>query len=81
MFDTIQWVGNFNPIIPWSELERRLSGRHGEGGQSPAPASPWPGRGAPATLLPRRRVEPSGPSYAELHCHSSFSFLDGASPP
>jgi len=22
-----------------------------------------------------------GPSYAELHCHSAFSFLDGASPP
>src|SRR5216110_1058553 len=24
---------------------------------------------------------PIGPSYAELHCHSAFSFLDGASPP
>src|SRR6058998_3651768 len=23
----------------------------------------------------------AGPSYAELHCHSAFSFLDGASPP
>jgi error-prone DNA polymerase len=22
-----------------------------------------------------------GPSYAELHCHSAYSFLDGASPP
>ena len=24
---------------------------------------------------------PIGPSYAELHCHSAYSFLDGASPP
>jgi error-prone DNA polymerase len=24
---------------------------------------------------------PAGPSYAELHCHSAFSFLDGASQP
>lgn len=23
----------------------------------------------------------AGPPYAELHCHSAFSFLDGASPP
>src|SRR2546427_4877119 len=23
----------------------------------------------------------SPPMYAELHCHSAFSFLDGASPP
>jgi error-prone DNA polymerase len=23
----------------------------------------------------------AGPSYAELHCHSAYSFLDGASPP
>src|SRR5258705_7662927 len=24
---------------------------------------------------------PIRPSYAELHCHSAYSFLDGASPP
>src|SRR6266498_4548733 len=24
---------------------------------------------------------PNRPSYAELHCHSAYSFLDGASPP
>lgn len=30
---------------------------------------------------PIRRRRARGTPYAELHCHSSFSFLDGASPP
>src|SRR4051812_48040500 len=77
-------MGWNNPDIPWRELERRLSGRPqapwqgrvGEGGDSPG----WPGRGpasAPAALP--RRSAPVG--YGELHAHSSFSFLDGASAP
>jgi error-prone DNA polymerase len=32
----------------------------------------------PVTRLPGR---PGGPAWAELHCHSSYSFLDGASSP
>ena len=32
----------------------------------------------PVTRLPGRRT---GPAWAELHCHSSYSFLDGASSP
>jgi error-prone DNA polymerase len=88
-------VGWRNPPIPWPELERRLSGRppgrpdgrpagtpagrppHADGGDSPAwsrrrlPYQPPPGQG------PRRGRVP----YAELHCHSNFSFLDGANHP
>ena len=52
----------------------------GDGGDSPA----WSyKRGAyepPADLAPRRRSGRRVP-YAELHCHSNFSFLDGASHP
>jgi error-prone DNA polymerase len=33
---------------------------------------------APVTRLPAGRP---GPAWAELHCHSSYSFLDGVSPP
>src|SRR5664279_641102 len=78
-------MGWQNPEIPWRELERRLSGRpaplrgahpEGDGGDSPA----W-SRKRPSyepTRLPRPS---SSTSYAELHAHSSFSFLDGASSP
>ena len=64
--------------MSWRELEGRLSDR---------PFDPAPDR----TPLPVGRsgsVEPSpgavpggGVPYAELHCHSHFSFLDGASSP
>jgi error-prone DNA polymerase len=105
-----------NPPIPWSELERRLSGR-------PASADPYPGAdGGDSPAWSRKRqpyvptedvrgagraAEPPGGAasrkvvgsakqgagdargagakrqspYAELHCHSNFSFLDGASHP
>ncbi len=111
-----------NPPVPWSELERRLSGRpagirdssgrpagirdssgrpaairdssgrhaakrpptreelDGDGGDSPAwsrkraPYEPPAGGAAPSAVIARPRV-----AYAELHCHSNFSFLDGAS--
>src|ERR1051326_1915234 len=29
----------------------------------------------------RPTAQPPAAMYAELHCHSAFSFLDGASPP
>jgi error-prone DNA polymerase len=42
-------------------------------------------RAAPVTHLPASRAHragaPGGPAWAELHCHSSYSFLDGASSP
>src|SRR2546421_2295264 len=72
--------------MPWSELEARLSdGRrrnqpaNGDGGDSPA----WSFKRQPYEPLsppgPRRRRD--AVPYAELHCHSNFSFLDGAAHP
>jgi error-prone DNA polymerase len=63
--------------MSWSELERRLSGLPGADD-------------APVSRRKRRRPEPRAVSpdpeasrtpYAELHCHSHYSFLDGASSP
>jgi error-prone DNA polymerase len=73
-------MGWRNPPVPWSELERRLSDRppNADGGDSPA----WgPKR---ADYRPPPIVRPATTRtvpYAELHSHSAFSFLDGASPP
>ncbi len=80
-------MGWNNPPIPWSEFERRLSdsSRPGsappvgaDGGDSPA----WSQKRAaykPPELL--KSTESTTVAYAELHAHSSFSFLDGASMP
>ncbi len=78
-------MGWSNPPVPWRELERRLSGR-------PAPPSrargtapdDGPGSRKRRGYRPRPEVRPPGgriTPYAELHCHSHFSFLDGASGP
>src|SRR5690606_23559275 len=78
-------MGFHNPPISWSELERTLSDQrrpravpaNADGGDSPAwslkrgPYRPPESIVRDATALP----------YAELHAHSSFSFLDGASSP
>ncbi|HEY4023478.1 MAG TPA: error-prone DNA polymerase [Pseudonocardiaceae bacterium] len=75
--------------LRWSEMERVLSGRppppgSGDGGDSPA----WTGKRGPYRAAPEDKPEagwrPNPPArvpYAELHCHSNFSFLDGASHP
>ncbi|HEU5270309.1 MAG TPA: error-prone DNA polymerase, partial [Jatrophihabitans sp.] len=128
-------MGFDNPVTPWSELERRLSGRpkasqpakagptepgptapgptvpeepnntrrgHGDdrgvdGGDSPAWSRKRPAYSPPA-LLPAKTAPRTAPKtastpntthtaktgpvpYAELHAHSSFSFLDGSSDP
>lgn len=36
---------------------------------------------ASSAPVPAAPIAPAGPDYAELHCHSNFSFLDGASHP
>jgi len=71
-------MGFNNPEMPWRELERRLSGRapNPDGGDSPA----WSHKRQPYRPLQLPRVANSTP-FAELHAHSSFSFLDGASLP
>jgi error-prone DNA polymerase len=80
-------VGWNNPPVPWREFERTLSwgaGLSGPGSQSTGDHGQGPGRmPGPArqtvTSLPVTR--PSSVAWAELHCHSSYSFLDGASSP
>ena len=80
-------MGWNNPNVPWSELERALSGR-------PPLPGPWPATSVPRWSTPARSggTGPRSTSpladtattrvpYAELHCHSAFSFLDGASTP
>src|SRR5438874_3524770 len=78
-------MGWNNPDVPWSTLEAVLSGRNGgslsggpeaDGGDSPAWSRKRDRYQAPPLPDPGERVP-----YAELHCHSNFSFLDGASPP
>jgi error-prone DNA polymerase len=64
-------MGWDNPPVPWRELARCLSWgtsarRAADGEQAAEPR--------PVTPL-------AGPVWAELHCHSSYSFLDGASAP
>ncbi|MET7422872.1 error-prone DNA polymerase [Dactylosporangium sp. NPDC005555] len=85
-------MGFSNPDIPWREFEQRLSGKSwgqppadyhpdvlsadGDGGDSPA----WTRKRGAYTPPPLRRPVDAVP-YAELHCHTNFSFLDGASHP
>ena len=84
-------MGFNNPDMPWSELERRLSGRPRppgkpenadglpipDGGDSPAWGRRRVAYEPPASATPPASTVP----YAELHAHSTFSFLDGASQP
>src|SRR4029453_13887748 len=83
-------MGWRNPPVSWTELERRLSdGRPAgpadaaaypgaDGGDSPA----WSRKRLPYQPVPLVRGTRQGATpYAELHCHSNFSFLDGASHP
>ncbi len=69
-------MGWSNPPVPWRELERALSGLPPLEGRGPPPP--------PIRRLERISVAPQRDPvipYAELHCHSAFSFLDGASTP
>jgi len=82
-------MGFNNPGISWTELEGTLSGRRhlrvvdplavdGDGGDSPAWSRKRPRYEPPAA---EPAAEDGATPYAELHCHSNFSFLDGASHP
>ncbi len=66
-----------NPAMPWSELNRKLSdsAREKDGGDGPAFS-----RKRVPYIAPTSYVAGKVP-YAELHAHSTFSFLDGASQP
>ncbi|WP_323791169.1 error-prone DNA polymerase [Nocardioides sp.] len=67
-------MGWNNPAMSWSELERRLSGLPGADDGPVSRRKPGPSTRA---IEAPREVTP----YAELHAHSHFSFLDGASSP
>lgn len=74
-------MGWNNPDISWRELERRLSGRGQpdpirDGGDGPGFSRKRPAYDPKQIDSPAMSV-----AYAELHCHSNYSFLDGASGP
>ena len=84
-------MGFDNPNIPWRELERRLSDRadarsngtipnraRSSGARSRDRAEPLTRQSCDST---DRRYGLERMPYAELHAHSRFSFLDGASNP
>src|SRR5271163_4052418 len=85
IFDRLNRVGFSNGPPGWSEMERVLSGKPRRSG-TPTVWTP-----ADEVPLSRKRVSYQPPDdnrtvrssvpYAELHTHSAFSFLDGASTP
>ncbi len=84
-------MGFDNPIIPWRELERRLSDRADALPRSNGNRQGDSCSGAPSDRTDVVRSIPSGQvdrgsgsprvRYAELHAHSRFSFMDGSSNP
>ena len=79
-------MGFHNPAMPWKELERRLSDRHFERidhSHSGANRNHASNDVPPEKLsIPHENQRPKTVvPYAELHTHSHFSFLDGASSP
>ncbi|CAM3867416.1 error-prone DNA polymerase [Mycobacterium frederiksbergense] len=83
-------MGWHNGPPSWTEMERVLNSRpRGKPRRSGLPLEP-PGDGGDSPAWSRKRgayqaegVQRSGSSvpYAELHAHSAYSFLDGASTP
>lgn len=78
-------MGWHNPAMSWKELEQTLSGE----GPAPSASEPPMIRADPGPVSRRRKaaappqVAPpeNAVPYAELHAHTSYSFLDGASLP
>ena len=69
-------MGWDNPAVPWRELRRRMAWHTGGEPPPEEPAGPGP----PALRLVRS-PEAGVVPWAELHCHSSYSFLDGTATP
>ena len=82
-FDRLSIVGWFNGPPSWVEMERVLDSKPRHAGGSAEPEQDGPLSRKRATYQPPgdRRAPRSSVAYAELHAHSAFSFLDGASTP
>ncbi|MDT5205169.1 MAG: error-prone polymerase, partial [Mycobacterium sp.] len=69
----------------WSEIERVLSGKPRRSGTptvwTPADEAPWSRKRIAYQPPDEDRPVRSSVPYAELHAHSAYSFLDGASAP
>ncbi|HEY2519706.1 MAG TPA: error-prone DNA polymerase [Streptosporangiaceae bacterium] len=80
-------MGWNNPRVSWRELEQRLSWNvtrlpPGPERERRAGRDESPGPGGPRNQAgPETGPARAEPPWAELHCHSSYSFLDGASSP
>ena len=85
-------MGWNNPPIPWSEFEKALSDvrrprdvpLEADGGDSPGWSHKRGAYEAPSESVSAAADDVAAGGfvpYAELHAHSSFSFLDGASSP
>ena len=61
----------------WAEMERVLNSRPPDGNDAPA----WSRKREGYRPPPQHRPQTAPVRYAELHTHSAFSFLDGASTP
>ncbi len=72
-------MGWDNPPVPWRELERRMTWGAGPAADA-TNAHRRPAR-MPDRTAPELRGPVSATPWAELHCHSSYSFLDGAATP
>ncbi len=79
-------MGWQNHPVSWRAIEQTLSGKQHPDAVRFGPGAD--GGDSPAWSYKRPKYEPAGVErtrsavpYAELHCHSSFSFLDGASHP
>ncbi|OBB83906.1 error-prone DNA polymerase [Mycobacterium colombiense] len=76
-------MGWFNGPPSWAEMERVLDSKPRHAGGSAGPEQEGPLSRRRATYQPpdEGRASRSSVAYAELHAHSAFSFLDGASTP
>ncbi|AHI01441.1 error-prone DNA polymerase [Kutzneria albida] len=80
-------MGWNNPPVRWKELRRALEGKPvtGDGGDAPGFGRHRERYEAPRSVRERPARDDASSAervpYAELHCHSNFSFLDGASHP
>jgi error-prone DNA polymerase len=66
-------MGWNNPPVPWRELRKRMEWGRGQAGPRPV--------AGPEIKLPEPPRRQAKTPWAELHCHTSYSFLDGAASP